>query len=84
MTTATSTASTSYHILILPSDDGPDYTHAVLYPDSWTPERADREAEAALSAAKKSDDWTWDDCEPELTERGFTVVNWHHGPTWDD
>lgn len=78
----------NYHILILHSSDGPDWTHAVLYPASWSPIHADREATAAFVAAQQAadppDEWSWDDYEPELTKRGFVITNWHNGPTWDE
>lgn len=78
----------SHHILILHSSDGPDWTHAVLYPASWTPAHADREAIAAFAAAQDAaiypDEWGWDDYEPELKQRGFILTNWHNGPTWDE
>jgi hypothetical protein len=72
-------------VLLLHSQDGPDWTYAVLFPDDWTPEQADARAIEAFAAAQQAnpDEWSWNDYEPELTARGFTVPCWHHGPTWD-
>jgi hypothetical protein len=76
----------NWNILILHSVDGASWTHAVLYPKDWTPEHADTLAEQAFDAAQRAngDDWSWDDYEPELQQRGFVITNWHHGPLWDD
>lgn len=75
------------NILILPSVDGDNWTYAVLYPATWTPEQADAKAIEAFTAAQVAvgaHEWQWDDYEPELIKRGFTVTGWHHGPTWDE
>jgi hypothetical protein len=77
---------TSWSILILPSLDGQDFAYAVLYPDSWTVDEADDKAVDALMAGQQEnpEGWAWDDCEDEFTKRGFVLLNWHHGPTWDE
>lgn len=72
-------------ILLLPSEDGQDYAHAVLYPASWSRDEADMRAIEAFTAgqAKNPHEWSWDDFEPELIARGFTIPCWTAGPTWD-
>ena len=73
-------------ILILPSVDGPDWTHAILYPDRWTTERADElvlEAFTVVQAANP-EEWSWEDYAPELVKRGFVLADWHEGPAWDE
>ncbi len=73
-------------ILLLNSTDGEEWMHAVLYPDEWTPEHADKEAIEAMTAVQREvgDEWQWADYEPELAKRGFTNAPWHHGPCWDE
>ena len=73
------------NVLILPSEDGQDYIHAILYPQDWACTKADRLAIEAFTAAQISnlDEWSWNDFEPELTKRGFVIPCWHNGPTWD-
>jgi len=77
---------TTLDVLILHSQDGADWTHAILYPSTWTPEHADAQAVEAFAAAQAEnpDEWSWDDYEPELLKRGFVIPCWHHGPTWDE
>jgi len=78
--------STANNILILHSSDGPEWTHAILYPADWQPSKADDLAVEAFEAAQllNPDEWTWDECESELTARGFILPCWHQGPTWDE
>jgi hypothetical protein len=73
------------NVLILHSEDGEGYTRAILYPSDWTPEQAEERAVEAFVAAQAAcpTEWSWEDYEPELEKRGFTVPNWHHGPIWD-
>jgi len=76
----------THNILILHSQDGPNWTHAVMYPADWQPSQADDAAVEAFKAAQVAnpDEWSWDDIETELTERGFILTCWHQGPTWDE
>ena len=75
----------TYSVIILSSEDGIDWAHAVLYPKEWASEEADRRAIEAFKSSQKFDPrgWDWDDVEPELIARGFLIPPWHRGPNWD-
>ncbi len=77
----------TYSIIILSSEDGIDWAHAVIYPGDWATEEADRRAIAAFEAVqtREGDDanWTWETMKPELEARGFILAKWHRGPNWD-
>ena len=73
-------------VLLLPSIDGPEWTHAVLFPLSWSERTAYRRAEKAIVAGQKQGgaDWDWSSLESALRNEGFTIVRWEDGPTWDN
>jgi hypothetical protein len=73
------------HIMILLSTDGPDYTHAILYPATWTRAHADTIAAACFAAVQAADpdEWSWEDYVPRLEAAGFVLPDEHDGPVWD-
>ena len=73
-------------VLILPSIDGPEWTHVVLFPNEWTQKTAHRKAERAIAAGQKAGgfEWNWTSIEEALIKQGFTLTKWEHGPFWDN
>lgn len=72
--------------LILHSGDGQGFARVVLYPNKWTPVKANRVAFRTLKAVQEeSEEWTWEEhCEPQLIKAGFTIPDWSHsGFYWD-
>ena len=75
-------------VILLESEDGKDYTSAVLIQDEEDIARVEADIENALETAKAGKEglWEWDrDIVPAL--RSVPGVIWPsvvvHGPTWD-
>jgi hypothetical protein len=74
-----------YKLMILPSQDGQEYTAALLYPAEWVQADAERLALAIFESVQRADpeEWSWDDYEPALLAAGFIIPPMHFGPVWD-
>lgn len=78
------------HVVILGSQDGPDWTRAVIAPVSLPLDCAAAEAIRIMDAAKRAhnqtdeDGWMWEDLAAAFQAAGWIVPEWSYGPNWDE
>lgn len=70
-------------LIILPSQDGQDYTCAVLAPLGMDVNEACQKLQQIIDEVHRNEEWTWEDMALAFEKDGFVVPRSTQGPQWD-